>query len=64
MVGRTELLYVGEEDYPVVHVSWDDAKDYCQWLSVVTASAYGLPSEAKWQKGARGIDGRIYPWGN
>jgi formylglycine-generating enzyme required for sulfatase activity len=52
-------------NHPVVYVTWHDAYAYCRWLSQATGKAIGLPSEAEWEKAARGSqDKRSYPWGD
>ena len=55
----------GLESHPVIEVSWDDAVTYCKWLSEATGNEITLPSEAEWEKAAKGVkDNRIYPWGD
>jgi formylglycine-generating enzyme required for sulfatase activity len=54
----------GLENHPVVNVSWYDAAAFCRWLAEVTGKPYRLPSEAEWEKAARGSEGQVYPWGN
>jgi formylglycine-generating enzyme required for sulfatase activity/energy-coupling factor transporter ATP-binding protein EcfA2 len=49
---------------PVVGVSWYEAVAYCNWLADKTGRPYRLPTEAEWEKAARGEDGRLWPWGN
>jgi formylglycine-generating enzyme len=50
---------------PVVAVSWFEAEAYCRWLSSATGSNYRLPTEAEFERAARGgVDGKLFPWGD
>jgi formylglycine-generating enzyme required for sulfatase activity len=52
------------ENHPVVSISWNDSVAFSKWLSKRTGIPFKLPTAAQWEKGARGTDERIYPWGN
>ena len=65
----TQPFYWADEQwngdgYPVVGVSWYEATAYVKWLAQTTGLTIRLPTEAEWERAARGADGRIYPWGN
>jgi formylglycine-generating enzyme required for sulfatase activity len=51
-------------NFPVVGVGWYEASSYAEWLSQMTGVKYSLPTEAQWEKAARGSTGLVYPWGS
>ncbi len=61
---KNNLIPAGKELHPVVSVAWEEASAFALWVSRLTRYVCRLPTEAEWEKAARGTDGRIYPWGN
>lgn len=61
-----------KKDFPVVNVSWDEIADFCKWTNYLIKDSLApssklilrLPTEAEWEKSARGTEGLTYPWGN
>ena len=53
-----------DDKHPVVYVSAVDAERFCEWLSKKEGRKYRLPTEAEWEYAARGLEGRIFPWGD
>ncbi|MGB8646020.1 MAG: formylglycine-generating enzyme family protein [Anaerolineae bacterium] len=60
--GKADVQKKGK--HPAVGVNRSSAAAFCEWASQVTGRAVRLPTEAEWEKAARGTDGRIYPWGD
>lgn len=61
--GPYRIIYM-DPNRPVTMVSWQDTIVFCEWLNSVTGLKFRLPTEAEWEKAARGTDARMWPWGN
>lgn len=60
----TPFDFPQKSEFPITNVSWYDATVFCRWASDLGEKQVRLPTEAEWEKAARGTDGRVYPWGD
>jgi toxoflavin biosynthesis protein ToxD len=63
-IWRDGVPPTGREDHPVVLVTWREAEKYCEWRGKLHGEQRRLPTEAEFEKAARGDNGVAYPWGN
>ena len=64
LLGATLEGDVVEPDWPVTFITWHAAMAYAAWFAEQTGLPWRLPRELEWEKAARGVDGRRYPWGD
>jgi len=61
---NNQKISIAFSEDPVTHVNWYEALEFCDWMAKKTGYPIHLPSEAEWEKAARGTDGQIFPWGD
>ena len=52
------------DEYPMTYVTWNEANEFCNWLTKKSGKRFSLPTEAQWEKAAKGYGHRVYPWGD
>jgi eukaryotic-like serine/threonine-protein kinase len=63
VLARDELGHAWRPDWPVRMIDWESAQAYVRWLGARSGASMRLPNELEWEKAARGVDRRVWPWG-